>query len=604
MPFPRTRGIMAAMTKSASAVPIGDRWDHEVDLLVVGAGAAGMTAALVGALEGLAVLVCEKSDQVGGTTATAAGTIWVPGSSQSQRAGLADSIDAARTYLAGELAKVARDDAGERRRRAFLETGPEALDYLEARSEVRFVPPAKHPDYHARPGAALAGRALVPPPFDGRRLGPDFRLVRPPLPEFMVLGGMMVGKDDIAPLLAPFASIGALRHALALLGRQLTDRVRHARGTRLVMGNALVARLLYSLRRQGVPIWLDSPVRELVREDGRVVGAVVVGERGTRRVRARRGVVLAGGGFAASAAWRARLLPQPTAPYTPAFEGATGDGLDLARAVGAALDDDPARAGLWTPVSVRRRRDGSQAVYPHILLDRAKPGLIAVNAAGRRFVNEADSYHDFVLGMYRAHDSVLSIPAHLVCDRRFVREYGIGLVHPGTRRLRRFIDDGYLIAADTLADLARRLDIDAAGLADAVARHNRDAGTGVDAAFGKGSSELNRFNGDPRQQPNPCLRPIVEPPFYAVTVWPGVLATSAGLKTDEHGVVQDARGAAIAGLYACGNDMASVMQGAYPGPGTTLGPALVFGYRVALHAAGKPVQTGRNAPASVAVQPA
>ncbi|MBI3512595.1 MAG: FAD-dependent oxidoreductase, partial [Proteobacteria bacterium] len=578
------------MTSSASTVPRsgaaagGDPpWDHEVDLLVVGAGAGGMTTALVGALEGLAVVICEKTDLVGGTTATAAGTVWVPGSSQSRRAGLADTPDATRRYLGAELAALGGDAAADRRLRAYLETGPEALDYLEARSAVTFVAPAKHPDYHAHPGATLAGRALVPPPFDGRTLGADFRLVRPPLPEFLVLGGMMVGKDDIPPLLRPFGSARALRHALALLLRHLGDRLRHRRGTRLVMGNALVGRLLWSLQQQRVPIWLDSTVSDLVRAGGRVVGAVIDGPRGRRRVRARRGVVLASGGFAASDTWRARLLPEPTAPYTPAFAGATGDGLALAEAVGAALDDDPAHAGLWTPVSVTRRRDGSEAVYPHILLDRAKPGLIAVDGAGRRFVNEADSYHDFVLGMYRGH----AIPAHLICDRRFIRAYGIGLIHPGARRLGRFIDAGYLVAADSLDALARRLGLDPTVFADTVRRHNRDAATGIDTAFAKGSSELNRFNGDPRHGPNPCLGPLAAPPFYAVTVWPGVLATSAGLMTDEDGVVADAHGAPIAGLYACGNDMASVLRGAYPGPGTTLGPALVFGYRVARHAAGK-----------------
>jgi succinate dehydrogenase/fumarate reductase flavoprotein subunit len=276
------------------------------------------------------------------------------------------------------------------------------------------------------------------------------------------------------------------------------------------------------------------------------------------------------------------------------FEGVTGDGLALAEAAGATLELDRDHAGLWTPVSVMARRDGSQAVFPHILLDRAKPGLIAVNAAGRRFVNEADSYHDFVLGMYRPQDGAPSVPAHLICDGRFIRDYGLGLIHPGTRRLRRFVDAGYLVVGDTPAELARRLGIDGAALADTVARHNRFAEAGVDQDFGKGGSELNRFNGDPRHAPNPCLRPIVGPPFCAVTVWPGVLATSAGLKTDEHGAVLTAASAPISGLYACGNDMASVMRGAYPGPGTTLGPALVFGYRIAMHAAGKPVPAGRN----------
>jgi succinate dehydrogenase/fumarate reductase flavoprotein subunit len=315
-----------------------------------------------------------------------------------------------------------------------------------------------------------------------------------------------------------------------------------------------------------------------------------------RRVRARRGIVLAGGGFASSAAWRKALLPAPTAPYTPAHAGATGDGLTLACALGAGLERDQSSTGLWTPVSVMRRRDGSEAVYPHILLDRAKPGLIAVNEAGERFVNEAASYHDFVLGMYRAHAVSQAIPAHLICDRRFLRDYGLGLVHPGTRRLGRFLDSGYLIWGPTLAALAGQLGITPSVLEATVARHNRFAESGVDADFGKGSTEVNRFNGDPRHTPNPCLGPIVEPPFFAVAVWPGVLATAAGLKTDEHGVVLDDGGAPIIGLYACGNDMASVMRGAYPGPGTTLGPALVFGYRVALHAAGKPVTAGRNAP--------
>jgi succinate dehydrogenase/fumarate reductase flavoprotein subunit len=333
----------------------------------------------------------------------------------------------------------------------------------------------------------------------------------------------------------------------------------------------------------------------LVGEAGRVAGAVIDGAT-PRRVRARRGVVLAAGGFAAGQSWRAALLPTPTGIHTPAQDGATGDGLALARAMGAVLEADHASAAFWMPVSTMRRPDGSEAVFPHILLDRAKPGLIAINAAGERFVNEADSYHDFVLGMYRSHQRVPTIPAHLICDRRFVRDYGIGMVHPGTRRLGRFLDEGYLVWGASLAALAGQLGVPPAALEATVARHNRFAERGVDEDFGKGGSEMNRFNGDPANAPNPCLRPIVEPPFFAVAVWPGVLATSAGLATDEHGAVLDGDGVPIAGLYACGNDMASVMRGAYPGPGSTLGPALVFGYRAALHAAGKPVRAGANAP--------
>ena len=221
------------------------RWDAETDLLVIGAGAAGMTAALVGALEGLQVILCEKSDMVGGTTATSAGTVWIPGSRQSEAAGVPDSIEAARTYLAAILG----DDANDARLAAFLATGPAMLDYLQQRTSVAFVPPPVHPDYHAQPGAALGGRALGAVPFDGRKLGDDFARVRPPRREFMVLGGMMVGKTDIPSLLHPFHSLANFSNAARLLVRQALDRIKHPRGTRLIMGNALVARLLYSLKQ-------------------------------------------------------------------------------------------------------------------------------------------------------------------------------------------------------------------------------------------------------------------------------------------------------------------------------------------------------------------
>jgi FAD binding domain len=220
------------------------RWDLEVDLLVIGAGAAGMTAALVGTLEGLKTVLCEKSDMVGGTTATSAGTVWIPGSRQSKAAGMPDSVESARTYLAAILGEDANDD----RLAAYLATGPSVLDYLAERTSVAFIPPPVHPDYHALPGAAVGGRALGAAPFDGRKLGQDFARVRPPRREFMVLGGMMVGKNDIPSLLHPFGSWENFTHAARLLARQARDRINYRRGTRLIMGNALAARLLYSLK--------------------------------------------------------------------------------------------------------------------------------------------------------------------------------------------------------------------------------------------------------------------------------------------------------------------------------------------------------------------
>jgi succinate dehydrogenase/fumarate reductase flavoprotein subunit len=557
-----------------TSVSHADRNDIEVDVLVVGAGAAGMTAALVCALQGLNVLLAEKSAQVGGTSATSAGTIWVPGTNQAVAAGFKDDIAEARRYLDAIIGTAADD-----RREAYLKTGPELVDYLARNSEVKFSLYARHPDYLSnRPGTTLAGRALAPLPFDGRLLGDDFARLRPPIGEFMALGGMMIGRDDIEPLARPFGSVANFRRLVSLLWRHATDRLRFRRGTRLLMGNALVGRLFYSLRQRDVPVWLNAPLQELTTEDGRVAGAAFMVGGETRRVSARRGVVLATGGFGGDVG-RFNDHVKPPLQHAVAFAGAEGDGLRIARAAGAAMEDDHAEPAFWTPVSETRWLGGGRGAYPHLALDRSKPGLIAVNKAGRRFVDEAVSYHEFVVGMHRSHET---IPAWLVCDWNFVRHYGLGRVPPGPRSLGRYVKSGYLIEAPTLNALARKAGVDAGGLRDSVARNNRYAETGVDEDFGKGSTDFDRHNGDPNHKPNPCLGPIATPPYYAMAVYPSTLGTSIGLKTDADGQVLSAAGAPIPGLYACGNDMASIMRGHYPGPGITLGPGMVFAYRAAM----------------------
>ncbi|MBO9512743.1 MAG: FAD-dependent oxidoreductase [Variovorax sp.] len=560
------------------------RWDEEVDLLVLGAGAAGMTTALVASLEGIEPLILEKSEQVGGTMSTSAGTIWIPGNEPSRAAGFEDSAEDAARYMDALIGRP--DTAG--LRAAYLATGPEMLDFIQHKTDVQFVPSGKHPDYHDMPGAAISGRALAPATFDGRLLGAEFRRVRPPIPEFMVLGGMMAGKEDIPRLINRFKSPGNFFYAGGLFLRYLTDRLRHARGTRVVMGNALAARLFHSLRQRGVPIHFGASARELVFENGRAVGAVVTREGRTVHIRARRGVVIATGGYGHNASLRRQFMPAPTPPMTVACPTNTGDGIELGLRHGGTVQPQFQGPGaFWTPVSVTRRADGSAGVFPHLSLDRAKPGLIAVNGAARRFVNEADSYHDFVQAMYAAHASAPSIPAHLICEKDFVARYGLGAIHPGTTNLGRAERDGYVVVAPTLEELARKLKLDPQALRATVTRYNEMARAGKDLDFGKGEKELNRFNGDPRHEPNPCMRPIEHGPFVAMTVWPAEIGTSTGLVTNADGQVlgQDER--AIPGLYACGNDMASIMAGSYPGPGTTLGPAMTFGYRVARHAAGR-----------------
>jgi succinate dehydrogenase/fumarate reductase flavoprotein subunit len=558
------------------------QWDSETDLVVIGAGAAGMTAALVGTLEGLRVVLCEKSEMVGGTTATSAGSVWIPGSRQSETAGVSDSIAAAKTYLAGMLG----DDAFDERLSSYLACGPAVLDYLERRTSVVFAPPAIHPDYRNLPGAAIGGRTLGAVSFDGRKLGADFARVRPPRREFMVLGGMMIGKNDIPALVQPFGSWGNFKQAIGLLARQARDRLGFKRGTRLIMGNGLVGRLLYDLRRLAVEIRYRTALKDLVKVDDEIVGAILTTPTGDHALRARKGVILATGGIGWSQELRERLLPENARLYSLAPDCNTGDGILAGERVSGDLDRQMESPALWMPSSVMKQPDGRLSVFPHIMLDRAKPGLLAVDRGGERFVNEADSYHDFVEGMLRSNRLPSSVPAYLVCDRGFIADYGIGLIHPGTRDLRRFIEAGYLFEGSTVGDLAAKIGTDGEALTRTIERYNKYAESGVDEEFGRGTSELNRFNGDPANKPNPCLRKIGPGPYYAVAVWPSDLASSAGLRTDSRGRVLRSDGGALKGLYAAGTDAASIFRGTYPGPGTMIGPAIVFAWRAAMDAAG------------------
>ncbi len=571
----------------------GEPCEREVDYLVAGAGPGGMTTALVGALEGMDVLLCEKSGQVGGTGSTSAGTLWIPGNQQSREAGFDDTAEKAEIYMDALIG----GDTNRTLRTAYLATGPEAITYLMTRTDVQFVPCGLHPDYQPnRPGAATTGRALVPGRFDGRLLGADFERVRPPIPEFMVFGGMMVGKDDIPRLVGRFRTASNFVYSMGLFARYLRDRLSYSRGTRVVMGNALVARLYYSLRKAKVPVLFDTCLVELMQDDsGAVVGAILNSGGQLLRIRARKGVVLATGGYAHNKSFRDAFMPQPIPTRSLAAASDTGDGMEIGVRIGARVASEEHGSGaFWTPVSVTRRGDGTKGLFPHLSLDRAKPGLIAVNKAGRRFVNEGNSYHDFVEAMFEANKLSPTIPAYLICETAFIQKYGLGAIYPGTRTLSRFEASGYIVTAPSLGDLARKAGIDADGLAATVARHNEFARTGRDLDFGKGETELNRFNGDAANKPNPCLAPISTGPFCALEVWPAEIACSTGLSTDENARVLKPDGLPIAGLYACGNDMASIMAGTYPGPGTTLGPAIAFGYRAALHAAHSGVGHGRT----------
>jgi succinate dehydrogenase/fumarate reductase flavoprotein subunit len=556
-------------------------WHEDVDLLVLGTGAGGLAAAVTGANEGLTTLVLEKTEWLGGTTAYSAGTCWIPDNRFQRADGVTGDALVASRYLDA----LVGDRAPRELREAYLARGTEMLDYLD-RIDVRFLPPAKVVDYHPEvPGAGMGGRALEPQTFDGRTLGREhFGRVRRPVPEFALFGGtLMVRRAEVNELLGIYdGSVRGVLTALRLGVRWVADRLRYPRGTRLAMGNALVANLFQKLLARNGRVWFTATATELVREGGRVVGAVVAHQGRELRVRVRRGVVLAGGGFSASPEWRTRYLPSPTPQYTRAAEGSTGSTLALAQAVGASLGEPRDDNAFWFPSSIGRRRDGTTAVFPHIW-DRAKPCIVAVDAAGRRFVDESVSYHRFVRAMYAAQ----AVPAWLVIDAAGLRRYGLGMVRPHTpaRMLRKYLKAGYLHSGATVAELAASIGVDPNGLAATVTATNHAAESGVDEEFGKGRSVFGHQYGDPDHRPNVNLGPIATAPFYAIAVVPTPLGTALGLRTDVSARVLDAAGAPIPGLYACGNDAQSVMGSEYPGAGCQVGAGLTFGYVAARHAA-------------------
>jgi succinate dehydrogenase/fumarate reductase flavoprotein subunit len=555
---------------------------RDVDLLVLGSGAGGMTAALTAAILGLDVMVVEKTQFVGGTSARSAGSVWVPNSRHSPPG--SDDPDKALLYLRAALGNRLRESM----MLAYLRAGPEMVAFLEDNSAVAFRPYAYHPDYLATlPGATLSGRVLEPLPFDAVVLGKHFASLRPPLPEFTLFGGMMVDRTDIGHLLNATKSPRSMLHAAGLMSRYGLHRLRFSRGARLVMGNALVGRLYHSLLERGVPVLTSTNVDRLTEHDGRTAGAILASSQGQVSIRSRLGVVLATGGFSRNPELRAHMLPASLSAHSPVAEGATGDGAALARTTGGHLGSEHASNSFWSPISLRRRRDGSTAVFPHLVLDRGKPGLIAIDPDGRRFVSESTNYHLFVEAMFAALKDRPGQSCFLICDDDFIGKYGLGMVRPRRLNLRGAIDDGYVTRADTIDDLARALGVPLAALAQTVARHNAFADTGVDEDFGKGSDAYQRNLGDAAHKPNPCIGALAKPPFYAVKVYPGDIGTSMGLVTNEHAQVTRADGSPVPGLYACGNDMDSIMAGIYPGPGITLGPAMTFGYIAARHAAGR-----------------
>ncbi|WP_083686056.1 FAD-dependent oxidoreductase [Rhodoferax koreensis] len=569
------------MPAPSSSAPIATH----CDLLVIGSGAGGLSAAVTAAHLGLKVLVVEKEAQYGGTTAWSGGWMWIPRNPLAVAAGIVEDPSAPLAYLRRELG--AHFD--EARAQAFLENGPRMVEFFQANTALRFIDGNGIPDFHGRtPDAGLGGRSVCAAPFDGHRLGDKIHALKPPLYETTLWGMGIASGAELRHFLNAMRKPASFWHVTKLVLRHWRDLLLHRRGMRLVNGNALAAALAASAFEAGVEIHVNSPARRLLMSQGRAVGAVVGSAGGDVGIQARCGVVLACGGFPFDAARAKALLPHAptgTEHWSAASRGNTGDGLRLGEAAGGAVARDLKEAAALAPVSLVPRKDGSVAHFPH-LIERAKPGLIAVTPAGQRFVNEADSYYDFMHGLLEATPAGQPVQAWLVCDHAFIRHYGLGAVKPAPMPMGAMLRNGYLRRGDTLAALAENCGIDAAGLQATVARYNTMAREGRDADFAKGETPYNRIQGDAAAGwPNACMAPLEKGPFYAVRVVPGSLGTFAGLKTDANARVLDAQGQPIAGLYAGGNDLNSVMGGNYPAGGITLGPAMTFGFIAAHHAA-------------------
>jgi len=561
----------------------------ETDIVVIGAGAAGLTAAITARKLGLEVLVAEKTPYFGGTTAYSGGAPWIPCNHVMKQAGFTDTREAAERYLHAVLGDLYDPEVIG----AFLDAAPEMLEFMERQSQVRFKP-FPIPDYEALPGAAKS-RSLLTQEFDGALLGPHLRDLRMPLPQLMLFGSMQIEGADIHPLRKTFKSWAAFRHTTKLMMRFVRERMRHGRGVRLVNGNALAGRLLRSAIDAGVTLWNNTPARALITEEGAVRGVVVEKDGRKVEVKARRGVLLASGGFGANAEMRARYIPFAQHHWSLQPEGNVGDGIQLGVAAGGVLNESNPGQCIWTPVSVLRKKDGSVVRYPHIFIDRAMPGCIAVDTQGRRFVNEGGSYQTFVRTM---HERGLTT-AHLVADRAFLRSYGLGLARPAPFDERPYIEAGYLIEAATLSALAMKIGADPATLEQTVKRFNENVAKGVDADFGKGSDAHSRFRGDASHQPHPSLGAIGGGPYYALAIHPGDLSTVMGLNVDREARVLDHAGHVIPGLYAAGLDMNSIMRGLYPGGGSSIGPAMTFGYIAARQMARSELRAASSAAAEV-----
>ena len=558
--------------------------NFECDVVVVGSGAAGLSAAITAKKRGLDVVVLEKEPVFGGTTALSGGVLWIPLNQHGRKQNPADTRDAVRTYMMQETGSYFDAAAVD----AFIENGPKMVEFFERETEMKFVP-TMYPDYHPTvAGGVDIGRSILAAPFDIRGLGKDMPRLKPPLKTITFIGMMFNSSNaDLKHFFQATKSLTSFIYVAKRLVTHIKELALYQRGINVTSGNALAARLAKSALDLNITILTSSPVKEIVMKNDHATGVRVGGEGGERVITARHGVVLACGGFPHDVKRIVKAYPhlqRGGEHLSPTPTSNTGDGLNMAEAVGGKVEIRFKDAAAWMPVSYVPYANGQFGVFPH-LLDRYKPGIIGVLKNGKRFTNESNSYHDVGADLIQACNGQKDTAMWLVCDKTTLGKYGIGFVKPAPMPIGRFLRNGYLIQGNTLAELAHHAGIDPAGLEQTVREYNIDAVKGNDPAFGRGTTTFNRYLADPENKPNPCVAPVQTGPFYAVKVIMGDLGTFDGIQTSVVGEVLKDDGSAIGGLYAVGNDRASIMGGNYPAAGITHGPNMTFGFVTGNHIA-------------------